>query len=361
VRLFAVCMNYSSAVRRWRAAPWTATNCARDTALYLPNVYVSTTAPSYLDQRIAAAWLWSRGRATVAGAAAAALHDTKWIPHDVPVELIYANSRPPRGVLTRRCRLLDGEVQLLGDRSVTTPERTAFDIGRGGAIHSAVARLHALAAATGFKLEDVLHIARCHPRSPGLRRLETALELVDAGAQSPRESYLRLLLIEAGLPRPQTQIPVLGADGIPVAHIDVGWEEYLVGVEYEGDHHQTDRRQYVYDTQRLEMLERMGWLIVRVVVEDHRADIGRRVRVAMVERGWNALRVWLCKYGFQREAMALGVRVGRRSGRIPAQDSRPKPTIHAQSQRFTPDVDIDPTPNQNVLVGRTLLAMSTSV
>lgn len=175
---------------------------------------------------------------------------------------------------------------MVGGRSVTTPERTAFDIGRGGALHSAVARLDALAAATGFKVDDVLHIARRHPRSPGLRRLETALELVDAGAQSPRESYLRLLLIEAGFPRPQTQIPVLGADGIPDAYIDVGWEEYLVGVEYEGGQQQTDRRRYVYDIHRLEMLEQRGWLIVRIVAEDRRSDIVRRVRMAMVERGW---------------------------------------------------------------------------
>jgi hypothetical protein len=27
------------------------------------------------------------------------------------------------------------------------------------------------------------------------------------GAQSPKETWLRLLLIQAGLPRPQTQIP----------------------------------------------------------------------------------------------------------------------------------------------------------
>lgn len=254
----------------------------------LPDVYLPTTAQPSLEQRISAAWLWSRGRATIAGAAAAALHGTKWVPHDVPVELVCVNSRPPRGVLTRRCVLLDGEAQPMGGRSVTTPERTAFDIGRGGAIHSAVARLDALAAATGFKVEDVLRVSRRHPRSPGLRRLETALELVDAGAQSPRESYLRLLLIEAGFPRPQTQIPVLGADGIPVAHIDAGWEQYMVGVEYEGEQHQTDRRRHVYDIQRLEMLDRMGWLIVRVVAEDPRASVVRRVRLALLERGWAA-------------------------------------------------------------------------
>jgi len=252
----------------------------------LPDVYLSARDEPSLEQRISAAWLWAKGAATVAGAAAASLHGTKWIPKNVPVELIFANSRPPRGVLTRRCLLLEGETQLLDDRSVTTPERTAFDIGRGGALHSAVARLDALAAATGFKVDDVLDIVRRHPHSPGLRRLETALELVDAGAQSPRESYLRLLLIEAGLPRPQTQVPVPGVDGIPVAFIDVGWSEYMVGVEYEGEHHQSDRRCYVDGIRRLEMLEQMGWLIVRIVAEDRRADIVRRVRTAIVERGW---------------------------------------------------------------------------
>ena len=142
-------------------------------------------------------------------------------------------------------------------------------------------RLDALARATGFKVDDVLRVAKCHPRSPGLRELETALDLVDPGAQSPRESYLRLLLIDAGFPRPQTQLPVLGVDGIPVAYLDLGWEHWMVGVEYDGDQHRTDRRQYVKDIRRLEMLERMGWRIVRVVAEDHPADILRRVRAAI--------------------------------------------------------------------------------
>jgi hypothetical protein len=246
-----------------------------------PNVYLANDVEASLELRIVAAWLWSDRRATVAGAAAAAMHGAKWIPDDVPVELIHTNTRPPHGVLTRRDALIDGETQIIDGRAVTTPERTAFDVGRRGAVHSAVARLDTLARATGFKVDDVLRVARCHPRSPGLRRLEAALELVDAGAQSPRESYLRLLLIDAGLPRPQTQIPVLGADGIPVAYLDLGWEEYMVAVEYDGDHHRTDRRQYVKDIRRLEMLERLGWIIVRVVAEDHPANVLRRVRAAI--------------------------------------------------------------------------------
>ncbi|WAJ47547.1 hypothetical protein OK015_04945 [Mycobacterium sp. Aquia_216] len=246
-----------------------------------PNVYLSNDVEISLERRIIAAWLWSKRRGVVAGAAAAALHGAQWIPDGVPVELIHANSRTPPGVLARRDGLQDNEVQLVDGMSVTTPERTAFDIGRRGAVHSAVARLDTLARATGFKIDDVLQIVACHSRSPGVRRLRAALELVDGGAQSPRESYLRLLLVDAGLPRPQTQIPVLGVDGIPVAYLDLGWPDRLVAVEYDGDQHRTDRRQYVKDIRRLEMLEQMGWVVVRVVAEDRPAAILRRVRAAL--------------------------------------------------------------------------------
>ncbi|CDO86721.1 hypothetical protein BN973_01066 [Mycobacterium triplex] len=247
----------------------------------LPNVYLPKGIEPSLELRVVAAWLWSKRRGIVAGAAAAALHGSQWIPDGVPVELIYSNPRTPSGVLTRRETLLDNEIQLIDRLNVTTPERTAFDIGRRGAIRSAVVRLDALARATGLKVDDALRVAKNHPHSPGLRRLETALDLVDAGAQSPRESYLRLLLIDAGLPRPQTQIPVLGVDGIPVAYLDLGWEDCMVAVEYDGDHHRTDRRQYVKDIRRLETLEQMGWIVVRIVAEDRPAAIVRRVREAI--------------------------------------------------------------------------------
>ena len=246
-----------------------------------PNVYLPKRIQPSLDQRIVAAWLWSGRAATVAGVAAAALHGAKWVADDVPIELVHVNARAPRGVVTHRDLLLDGEMQIMAGRSVTTPERTAFDIARRASTRSAVARLDALARATSFKADDVSRIAKRHPGAPGLRQLEIALALIDPGAESPRESYLRLLLIEAGLPRPQTQIPVLDDDGLPVAYLDLGWEEQMVAVEYDGEHHRTDRRQYVKDIRRLEMLERMGWIVVRVVAGDHPADILRRVRAAL--------------------------------------------------------------------------------
>jgi hypothetical protein len=250
----------------------------------LPNVYLPKQIRPSLQQRITAAWLWSDQRGTIAGTAAAALHGAKWIDDNVPVELIHANPRAPKGVVTHRDVVLEGEAQTLADRSVTTPERTAFDIGRRAPRRSAVAQLDALARATGFKVDDVLAVAGRHRGARGLRQLETVLEIVDPGAQSPRESYLRLLLIEAGLPRPRTQIPVLGADGLPIAYLDMGWPDLMVAVEYDGDHHRLDRHQYLKDIRRLELLERLGWLIIRVVAEDRPGEIVRRVRCALETR-----------------------------------------------------------------------------
>jgi hypothetical protein len=110
------------------------------------------------------------------------------------------------------------------------------------------------------------------------------LPLVDGGAASPKETWLRLLIIDAGLPAPTTQIPVHERWRL-VGVLDMGWEKYKVAVEYDGDQHRTSRCQYVRDQQRLRKLEAMGWIIIRVIAEDAPADVARRVRDALTRRG----------------------------------------------------------------------------
>jgi hypothetical protein len=257
---------------------------SRFAAIY-PDVYLAKDVQPTLRQRTRGAWLWSERRGIVAGLAAAAFHGTKWIDEDTPIELIHANPRAPDGVITRRVSLLEGEYQRRGEITCTTPARAAFDIGSRarGTLATTVAHLDALVHATKVTAGAVAEVAARHPGSPGLRQLETALELVDGGAASPRETRLRLLLIGAGLPVPTTQIPVV-RDGRAIAYLDMGWEELMVAVEYDGDQHRTDRAQYVKDIRRIELLERMGWIIVRVVAEDRPADILRRVHDAIARR-----------------------------------------------------------------------------
>jgi very-short-patch-repair endonuclease len=187
-------------------------------------------------------------------------------------------------------RLRTEEFGLLAGLPVTTPRRTAFDIGRRKPMGTAIADLDALMRATGVKVNEVAEVAEQHRGARGIRQLESALDLVDPGAQSPKETWLRLLLIRARLPRPTTQIPVMTADGTPVYYLDMGWENLMVAVEYDGEHHRLDRWQYAKDIRRSEALERMGWIVIRVLVTDRPADIIRRVRDALEFRA-SSLRV----------------------------------------------------------------------
>ena len=167
---------------------------------------------------------------------------------------------------------------------VTTPVRTAYDLGRYLPRGQAVARIDALMRATPFSMEDVLFLAERYPAARGVRRLRSVLHLVDSGASSPKETWLRLLLVDAGLPPLTTQIPVV--DGYrALAMLDMGWPEFGVAVEHDGDHHRSDRRQYVKGQWPLRKLAELGWIIIRVIAEDKPEDVIERVRRALLARG----------------------------------------------------------------------------
>ena len=249
------------------------------TDVYIPR----DTVPSIRDRAVGA-WLWSKRRAVITGRAAAALHGAKWIDDTAPVEVIWANNHTPRGVITRRERLGADEVCEFPDgMRVATPARSALDLGRYLAFGDAVAHLDALARATAVHPSDVLALTYRYAGARGVRCCRTAIDMMDAGSQSPKETWLRLLLIGAGFPRPTTQI-ALYEFGAPVAHLDMGWRQIRVSVEYDGDQHRTDRATYVKDMRRAELIDRLGWLNVRVVKEDREIDIIARVRDAWARR-----------------------------------------------------------------------------
>ncbi|BBX75786.1 hypothetical protein MSHI_36920 [Mycobacterium shinjukuense] len=221
----------------------------------------------------------------IAGVAASALHGAQWIDDDVPIELIWSNTRPPRGLVARDETLGDDEITKVAGLPVTTLARTAYDLGRLLPRGEAVARLDALMRATPFSREDVLLLTKHHAGARGVRRLRDVLPLVDGGAASPKETWLRLLLIDAGLPVPTTQIPVVHR-WHTVGVLDMGWEKYAVAAEYDGDQHRSDRRRYVKDQRRLRKLAELGWIIIRVIAEDQPDEVVARARDALLARGW---------------------------------------------------------------------------
>lgn len=250
-----------------------------------PGVYAPKAFPS-LPDRAAGAWLWSKRQGVITGVVASALHGAEWVDEGQPIELIWRATRSPSGLVVRNERIGDDETTRVDGLAVVTAARAAFDIGRHLPRDKAVERLDALTRAKPWSIEDVLLLAKRYRGARGLKRLSQALSLVDGGAASLQETRLRLLYLDAGLPRPATQIPVFDEYGQLVRILDMGWEHYGVAAEYDGDQHRTDRHQYVKDLRVYPKLERLGWQVVRVIEEDRPAEIVKRTCQKLTDRGW---------------------------------------------------------------------------
>lgn len=138
------------------------------------------------------------------------------------------------------------------------------------------------AARAGLDLDDVDRLlSRAHGRR-GVVGARTVLARTDAGAATPGESLARWALLDGGLPRPETQVPVSTRLGPFV--VDIGWRERRVGVEfdgrvkYSGAFGDTSTGAVFAEKRRQDALEERGWRLLRVTWLDLRtpADVATR-------------------------------------------------------------------------------------
>ncbi len=117
-----------------------------------------------------------------------------------------------------------------------------------------------------------------------IRRAREAAALIRCGAESPPETRLRLLLQRVGLPEPTLCAAIHDAAGDWIGYFDLVWPDARVAVEYDGDQHRTDTRQYERDILRFDRATLAGWTVVRVraagLRPEGRADTLARVRTA---------------------------------------------------------------------------------
>ena len=231
-------------------------------------------------------------------------HGTAGVLHGMPLPArlqldrrlhvtVPAENRPPQmaGVVGHELRASLMDVELLGLLPVTSPLQTWIDLGpllRLGEL-VAVADFLCAGAQPRYAPEDLRAAAAGLAGRRGCRALREAAALARARVDSPKETEVRLLLVDSGLPEPVVNFQVTDAAGRIIARVDLSWPQFRVCIEYEGDIHRTDRQRFRSDITRRERIEDAGWRVIRITDDDIAnggRDLLRRVRATLTARGW---------------------------------------------------------------------------
>jgi hypothetical protein len=252
--------------------------------------YAAGQVPDTIELRASALALVVPPSAIVVDRTAAWLHGVDILPRSAvrvapPLEVFSSSGsrlrRPGVGSGIRALRADD--VDIVGGVRVTSPRRTALDLGR--LLH----KYDAIAALDGFLRLGVPHewLLLDIERFKGMRgvvQLRSLAPLADARSESPPESVLRLHWIEAPLPTPELQWWVHDDDGYPLHRLDLACPECKYAAEYFGEAFHTDM-DVPHDHERLTWLrEERGWTIDvfrRHDVYAPQAEPDRRLRAGL--------------------------------------------------------------------------------
>jgi hypothetical protein len=195
----------------------------------------------------------------------------------------------PPGCRLRRSMTASGERRLrscdiseIDGLRVTTPLRTACDLGRLLHRDQAIAALDSLARLGAFTLDELAAETTRFRRYRGVIQLRVLVLIVDPRSESPGESVLRLRWIDIGLPRPQCQVEV-PTDWGTSYWIDVGLPELGFGAEYDGEDFHGDADHARDEARRTWLREERGWTIEvarKANVYGQHQDVQRNLRVA---------------------------------------------------------------------------------
>lgn len=169
--------------------------------------------------------------------------------------------------------------------AVTTPIRTAWDLGRVRWTDEAITGLDAMLRTGAFTREELLAGVERFRGMRWVRTLRAVAPHADGRSESPGESVLRLRCIDNGVLTMRPQVEVWDC-GRFVARLDLGDEDLAGGFEYDGDEWHTSPEQRAHDRDRRTATADAGWLVEPFVAADvfgPRRTCDRRI-VELVQR-----------------------------------------------------------------------------
>ena len=148
---------------------------------------------------------------------------------------------------------------------VTTPLRTAMDLGCSMWAPFALGVIDALMRGHGFDQHDMRRLLRRYRRRRGVVQLRELVAMADPRAESQPESWTRCLIVGAGMacPEPQVWVRVAGE----WYRLDLAYRRARIAVEYDGEEFHTSPEQRLHDDRRREALRAAGWIVIVVTRE----------------------------------------------------------------------------------------------
>lgn len=213
--------------------------------------------------------------------------ETDEVPERLHVVVPRRGQRPQReDLVAHTCTQPALEICTWHGLPVTTPPQTWLHLSHRLSVTELVVLGDAMtrrknAATTAEQLRELL--AATH-KMRGIVRARAAVEHVVEGTDSSMESRTRMILVDAGLPRPQVNVPAIDSSGAFLALPDMSYPALRIAIEYDGDVHRTDPGTWRRDVERRQRLEEAGWLIITVTADDvirHPERLIRRVRAAL--------------------------------------------------------------------------------
>ncbi|MGH8890305.1 MAG: DUF559 domain-containing protein, partial [Acidothermaceae bacterium] len=173
-----------------------------------------------------------------------------------------------RGIVGHIRDLPVDDVTTVDGLPVTTAARTFVDLAAKHQRAALVALGDAILRAGYATVAEIGVVVDRSRRRRGVRLARQLLDLLNGRAESPMESVIRLLLVDGGLPTPEVNVNVYDGYGDFLARADLLFRAARIIIEYEGDHHRTDKGQFAHDVRRGSRLAVAGYLVLRFTADD---------------------------------------------------------------------------------------------
>jgi very-short-patch-repair endonuclease len=205
--------------------------------------------------------------AAFSGLTAAWLHGLDVAPCS-PIEVTIpegAGSGRLAGASVRRAALDRREIMPRRGMPTTTALRTVADLGGRYPLTEGVVAADLFLHAELVTILALHTYVSEHPGAKGVARLRRVVELAEPKAESAMETRLRMLLVLAGLPRPEVQASIHDDQGNFLGRPDLLYPDRRLAIEFDGGNH---RDRLVDDNRRQNRIIGAGYRMLRFTAAD---------------------------------------------------------------------------------------------